>query len=254
MREPVLFVSHGSPMLALEPAHPWALALRDFALDLPDPPRALLVISAHWWAPGLWVTGAARPGVLHDFAGFPAALYALDYPAPGHPELARQIADRLGGLVDPVRPLDHGVWTVLRHAWAELPVLQLSLPRWSPAELLRLGASLAPLRDEGVLILASGGLVHNLARVDPRADHGAVEAWALEAEAWFLDRLQKGATEDLLTHRDRAPLSRAAAPTTEHLDPLFVALGAAGKDLSRTVFAGWQYGNLSLRTLVWETS
>jgi 4,5-DOPA dioxygenase extradiol len=192
--------------------------------------------------------------VLHDFGGFPAPLYGLDYPAPGEPGLARRVAESVGASMDPIRPLDHGVWTVLRQALprAELPVVQLSLPRWSPGQLVELGARLAPLREEGVLILASGGLVHNLRKVDFEAPDGTAEGWALEAEAWFLDRIQKGDSNSLTTHRELAPLSHEAAPTTEHLDPLFVALGAGGGDPSRTLFAGWQHGNLSLRTLAWE--
>lgn len=254
MRSPVLFVSHGSPMLALEPEHPWAQALARFAQALSTPPKALLVVSAHWWTEELRVTGAAQPGILHDFGGFPAPLYALDYPALGHPDLARRVADLVGATLDPLRPLDHGVWTVLRHAWpqAQIPVVQLSLPRRTPEALLQLGERLAPLRGEGVLILASGGLVHNLRRVDFRAEDGAVEGWALEAESWFMGHLDREAKEGLLNHRDRAPLSREAAPTTEHLDPLFVALGAAGNDSLRTLFEGWHLGNLSLRTLAWE--
>lgn len=255
MREPVLFVSHGSPTLALESEHPWAQALRRYAEARPEPPKAVLAVSAHWSTAEPLVTGSRQPGVLHDFGGFPAPLYALDYPAPGDPELALRVAALAGARIDPLRPFDHGVWAVLRHAWplADVPVVQLSLPRYSPAELLQLGAALAPLREEGVLILASGGLVHNLRRVDFGAEDGVIDDWALKAEAWFMERLERGDTEALLAHRERAALSREAAPTTEHLDPLFVAMGAAGATPPRTLFEGWQLGNLSLRTLAWET-
>lgn len=254
MRTPVLFVSHGSPMLALEPEHPWAQSLRGFVQGLVEPPKALLVVSAHWQTQLPQVTGAVWPGVMHDFSGFPAPLYALDYPAPGQPELSNRISGLLGASVDPLRRLDHGAWAVLRHAWpqAEVPVVQLSLPRWTPADLHQLGTDLALLRNEGVLIIGSGGLVHNLQRADFKAEDGAVDTWALEAEAWFLERLDQGSNEDLFAHREGAILSREAAPTTEHLDPLFVALGAAGNDPFRTLFEGWQLGNLSLRTLAWE--
>lgn len=250
-KAPVLFASHGSPMLALDPGHAWARALGAFGAGLGARPTAILGVSAHWWTRDLRVTAAPRPGVLHDFGGFPEALYALDYPAPGDPALARRVAARTGAVLDEARPWDHGLWSVLRHAFpeADLPVVQLSLPRWTPADLQDLGAKLAPLREEGVLIVASGGLVHNLRRADFGAPDGHPEPWALEAETWILDHL---GTEDLLEHRTRMPLSREAAPTVEHLDPLFVALGAAGGDGFRTVHDGWHLANGSLRTLAWE--
>ena len=255
--QPVLFVSHGSPMLALEPpGHPYAQALRTFALDLPEAPRAVLVVSAHWQTRDPQATSSPRPGVLHDFSGFPPALFDLDYPAPGDPVLAGQVTDRLTAIgmtasLAPDRPLDHGAWAVLRHLFpgAEVPVVQVSLPRWRPDRLLELGAALGPVRGEGVLILASGGLVHNLGTADFSAPEGRVDPWAREAEGWFLERIQDGRLEDLVDHRARWPLSRQAAPTTEHLDPIFVALGAAKAGEARTVFDGWQLANMSLRCL-----
>jgi 4,5-DOPA dioxygenase extradiol len=229
--QPILFVSHGSPMLALEgPDHPYARALGAFFDGLPEPPRAVVVISAHWQTSGPQVTTAARPGVLHDFSGFPRPLFELDYPAPGDPVLAERILRLLSeaGLepsAAPTRPLDHGAWAVLRHLAPEgtLPVLQVSLPRWDPKALETLGEALAPLRAEGVLLVASGGLVHNLGAVDWAAPEGQAEPWAVEAEAWVLDHLGEEQRVVLADHRAQWPWSRPAAPTTDHFDPLFVA-------------------------------
>lgn len=252
--QPVLFVSHGSPMLALEgPEHPYVRSLRAFAEGLPERPKGILAVSAHWTAPALRVTSAPRPGVLHDFFGFPEALNRVAYPAPGDPALAERLARDLGAALDPGRALDHGVWAVLRHMvpGAELPVVQVSLPEAAPRALAALGEGLRPLREEGWLLLASGGIVHNLRAVDWSAPEGVAADWALEADAWVVDRLAEGDREALLDHRSAWPQSRLAAPTTEHLDPLFVALGAAGTEAPRTVHEGWQLGNMGLRILAW---
>ncbi len=256
MRSPVLFVSHGSPELALATEHPWARALAGLGENLQA--RAILAISAHWGAPQLRITTAAHPGVLHDFSGFPKALHALDYPAPGDPALAAAVASRLetqgfSTTLDPHRPFDHGVWAVLRHLRpaADLPVLQLSLPPWEPSRLLELGRALAPLRREGIALLASGGLVHNLGRLDWDERGAAALPWAAEAEAWALEAIRKGDLEALAAHRTRWPHSRDAAPTTEHLDPLFLALGATEEETPREFFTGFQLGSLSLTSLAW---
>jgi len=258
--QPVLFVSHGSPMLALEPpTHPYARALRSFALGLPEKPAGILVVSAHWQTRDPRAMTSPRPGVLYDFGGFPARLSTLDYPSPGDPALAERALRLMATLSlaaegDPGRPLDHGAWAVLRHLFpeADVPVVQVSLPRWSPTGLVALGEALAPLREEGILVLASGGLVHNLGTADFSAPDDRVDPWALGAEKWFVDRIQDGHREDLLDHRALWPQSRLAAPTTEHLDPVFVALGAAGTGAEvRTVHDGWQLANMSLRCLAW---
>ena len=191
---------------------------------------------------------------MYDFSGFPPELSAVTYPAPGDPALAAEVARRLDAAPNPARPLDHGAWAVLRHLFpdADVPVLQVSLPDRDPAGLMDLGRALAPFREEGVLILASGGLVHNLRTVDWSAPDGVAEPWALEAETWFLDRLFDGRTEELLAHRAGWPQTRLAAATTEHLDPVFTAMGAARPGAApRTVFDGWQLATMSLRILAW---
>jgi len=247
---PTLFLAHGSPMLALEGGD-WGAAVSGFARRMAVP-RAVLVCSAHWEAPGPFrLTAAARPGVMHDFGGFPEALYALDYPAPGAPELAAEAAGLLQGAgleaaLDPQRPLDHGAWVPLRYLYpeADVPVIQLSLPRpRTPELLLAAGRALAPLRRQGVLILGSGGIVHNLRRLDWE---GAAEPrpWAQAFDDWVRQRLMAG-DEAGLTGWPQAPGAEESVPTPEHLDPLFVALGAAGGP-PRPLFDGWQLGSLSL--------
>ncbi len=259
MRQPSLFVSHGSPMLALD-GGAYGEGLRRFADGLPVRPKAILAVSAHWQAHlPVRITTAETPGIIHDFSGFPADLYALDYPAPGSPKLASETALLLGAegfnsVADPQRGLDHGVWSVLRHAFpsADIPVVQITLPVIEPVRLAVLGSVLAPLRNEGVLILATGGLVHNLRRVRWDSAAGSVEPWALEAEAWFMERIEGRRNDELFRHRELLPFSVEAAPTTEHLDPLFFALGASDEqDSLTTVFEGFQMGNLSLRSIAW---
>ncbi|MBI3132332.1 MAG: dioxygenase [Acidobacteria bacterium] len=257
MKTPVLFVSHGSPMLALDSDHPWARALHAFGRTRDV--KAVLVISAHWWTPDLRITTSAKPVTIHDFAGFPEALYRIAYPAPGSPELARRATGLLQDAGFPVhaeeaRGLDHGAWSVLRHSHpeAEVPVVQLSLPRWDPDALIRQGAALAPLREEGVLILASGGLIHNLRAVDWDSADDAVRPWAAEAEAWFVQHLDAGDVASLADHRARWAGSHQSAPSTDHLDPVFVAIGAAQGDPHRTLYQGFQLGTLSLRSWSWE--
>ena len=237
-------------MLALE-GGTWGEAVAAAGQKLP-PLRAILVCSAHWEATGSFrLSSAQRPGVLHDFGGFPEALYALDYPAPGSPELAEEAARLLRdagmeAVLDPQRPLDHGTWVPLRYLRpdADIPVVQLSLPvPRSPELLMAAGRALAPLRESGVLILGSGGIVHNLRRLD-WADASGPQPWAAQFERWIRERLAAG---DAAALQDwpQAPGAAESVPTTEHLDPLFVALGAAHGAPS-PIFEGWQLGSLSL--------
>jgi 4,5-DOPA dioxygenase extradiol len=247
---PTLFLAHGSPMLALD-GEAWGPAMTALGKSLPAV-RAILVCSAHWEAAGPFrLSSAKAPGVLHDFGGFPEALYALDYPAPGSPDLAARAAGLLQGagleaVLDPGRALDHGAWVPLRYLApdAAVPVVQLSLPRpRTPAQLLAAGRALAPLRREGVLILGSGGIVHNLRRLDWDGGTGP-RPWAKAFDDWVREHLQTG-TAEALTEWPEAPGAAEAVPTSEHLDPLFVALGAA-EGAPAPVFEGWQLGSLSL--------
>lgn len=249
---PALFLAHGSPMLALE-GGAWGPALADCGRELRGL-RAILICSAHWeTAGGFALTAAAVPGVMHDFGGFPEALYALDYPATGSPDMAVQAAGLLKGaglqvVLDAARPLDHGAWVPLRYLrpLADLPVVQLSLPRpRTPELLLAAGRALAPLRQQGVLIVGSGGLVHNLNRLDGQGGTGP-RPWAAAFQDWVAARL---ALLELpaLADWQAAPGARESVPTSEHLDPLFLALGAAPAPPT-LLFDGWQLGSLSLRS------
>jgi 4,5-DOPA dioxygenase extradiol len=240
-RLPSLFVSHGSPMMALEPS-PARTFLAGLGARLPRP-RAILVVSAHHDAAfeggHATVTASPAPPTIHDFGGFPDELFAMRYPAPGDPALAGRIVDLLGAhglpvIADPERGLDHGAWVPLSLAYpaADIPVVQLSIasnasPEWHFA----LGRALAPLRDEGVLIVGSGSITHNLRAyftTRPPIDAPA-PAWVRGFTDWIADRFAAGAVDDVLHAVERAPHGKDNHPTPDHILPLFVAMGAGAE-------------------------
>ncbi|MGH8292783.1 MAG: DODA-type extradiol aromatic ring-opening family dioxygenase [Gammaproteobacteria bacterium] len=232
---PTLFVSHGSPMLALDESQPAHGFLRKLGPTLPRP-EAMLVISAHWDTATPRITGAMHLDTIHDFYGFPEPLYELRYPAPGNHALAKDIARQLGSPagVDLVRGLDHGAWVplLLMYPQHDIPVLQLSLQTpLGPAHHLKIGEALKPLRERGVLIIGSGGATHNLREYfHPGGDnHKAYE----EFTAWLHDALMRGDREALLDYRQRAPHAARCHPTEEHFLPLFVVLGTGGTKAQR---------------------
>jgi 4,5-DOPA dioxygenase extradiol len=254
-RAPALFVSHGAPTVALERGGIGA-ALAAFAADV-GRPRALAVVSAHWTARReIGLTAAARHRLIHDFAGFPRALYEIEWPAPGAPDVAARAAALLesAGLrarLDPVRGLDHGAWIPLRFAWpeADVPVVQIALPEAEPPALARMGAALAPLRDEGVLLVGSGGVVHNLSRVRLLEPEGPPDPWAVRFDAWCAARIAALDLHGLARWREDAPDAALAQPTPEHLAPIFVVLGAVlAGDRPETVHEEIRHGNLSMRS------
>jgi len=256
--QPVAFISHGSPMLALDQGA-WSQALQAWAGSLAGV-RAVVVMSAHWEGAGaIGVTAAVQPKTMHDFSGFPEALYQLQYPAPGDPVLARQVAELLRGdgmeaALDATRPFDHGAWVPLMKLFpgAQMPVIQVALPASrTPGSVFRAGQALAPLREEGVLLLASGGVVHNLRRLDWSGDPGP-EPWAKGFDDWIEAGVQALDVPRLLEAAQRGPFYREAVPTSEHFDPLYFALGAAGNSRSAPLFQGWQHGNLSLKAWAWN--
>ncbi len=257
MRQPSLFVSHGAPTLALDDSAAGRF-LDGLAGLLPARPRAIVVASAHYASAPTSIGGAAAPSTVHDFAGFPTPLYQLSYPAAGDPELAARIATRLceAGLdarIERNRGLDHGVWVPLLRAFpaADVPVIPLSVdPRGDAAQHLRVGAALAPLRDEGVLVLGSGGYVHNLGDLDWQARSATRAPWAEAFADWMRDRLLADDRPALLDWQRRAPHARRAHPTVEHLMPLFVALGAGGK--ARELHSSIALGSLALDAFAFD--
>jgi 4,5-DOPA dioxygenase extradiol len=255
MRVPTLFIAHGSPMSALG-ADRLAAGLRQIGERVRGM-KAILAISAHWQTPEpLRITAWRHAGLMYDFGGFPDELYRLQYPAPGDPALAEHVAgllraSEIDAVLENRRGLDHGAWVPLRLAWpdAATPVLELSLPDAPPSRVLELGRALRPLRDEGVLLLGTGGIVHNLGRVRFGAAEDAVDDWAASFDGWVASRVAAGDVESLLRYRSLAPHAAEAAPTTEHFDPIFATLGAAFADERPvTLLEGFELGNLSLRS------
>ena len=234
-RLPTLFISHGSPMLAVADT-PARAFLQGLGKTLPRP-RAIIVFSAHWEAMGgPAVSLASQPETIHDFGGFPDELYDILYPAPGAPELAMQAAgllEQAGYTVrrSDTRGLDHGAWVPLRLMYpaADIPVMQISLLRdASPAEHEKLGRALAGLRDEGVLVIGSGSLSHNLSEFRGHHIDAEVPSWVSDFSEWMNTALGEGRHADVLNYRAKAPHAVRNHPTEEHLLPLFAAMGAAG--------------------------
>ena len=253
---PSLFVSHGAPTIALWP-EPATDAWRALGRAL-GRPRAILVASAHWLTPELAIGAARKPSTIHDFYGFPRPLYALDYPAPGSPEVAeaaRALLAKAGfdATLDTERGLDHGVWVPLREMFpaADIPVVQVSLqPDAGPAHHRAVGSALAPLREHGVLVIGSGGLTHNLRAWMSGIGREGPPPWVSAFAEWVEQRIGQGDVDALVAYRERAPHAAENHPTDEHLLPLFVALGAGaagtGAPGGRRVFRGVSEGVLAM--------
>ncbi|MQY30299.1 dioxygenase family protein [Nocardia aurantia] len=246
-RMPALYLSHGAPPLADDPIWPGQLAA--WSAELPRP-RAILVVSAHWEDAPVTLGATTAVPLVYDFWGFPEHYYRVRYPAPGAPELAAKVRALLGGTVHeaPDRGLDHGAYVPLVEMYpaADIPVLQLSMPTLDPAGLFDLGRALAPLREEGVLIIGSGFFTHNL-RALQSAD---VPAWSREFDEWGRETIAAGDIDALLDFRHTAPGPSVAHPRTEHFAPLFVTLGAGEADsatLRSTIDGFWM--NLAKRSV-----
>lgn len=250
-RMPVGFVGHGSPMIALDEAK--GAEMRAWGQSMSEP-RAILVVSAHWEREPATVGPTQPVPLIYDFGGFPDALYRVRYPAPPAPELADRIARLMPDVqTQPRRGLDHGTWTPLKWMFpdARVPVLQLSIPSHEPRALLRLGQSLAPLRDEGVYLLGSGNVTHNLRRIARNPDE-PIASWASEFDHWLVESLARRDIDSLADWESRAPAARIAHPTVEHFVPLLVALGAAQSDPPpRYPISGFEHSTISRRSLAW---
>ncbi len=235
---PALFLSHGSPMLALTDA-----PARDFLRGLGqtiERPSAILVASAHWETPVPAFNAVTRNATIHDFYGFPPALFAMRYEPPGAPDLARHAAHLLAAAgmtstIDAQRGLDHGAWVplTLMYPDADIPVLQVGIQSsLDPAHHLRLGRALAPLRADNVLVIGSGSFTHNLSRLRPGSVDAPQPPDVVAFADWFDAAIGEGRMADLLEYRARAPFAVQQHPTDEHLLPLYVAMGAGGEAVS----------------------
>ncbi len=230
---PSVFISHGSPMHALQPGAAGD-AWKALARRLPRP-RAILIASAHWETELPMLTGSAKPETIHDFYNFPEPLYHLRYPAPGAPGVAQRAAALLeeaglGAAIDGTRGLDHGAWSPLLYMYpqADIPVVQISVqPALGPRHHVAVGNAVKRLSGDGVLIIGSGHMTHNLR--DWSRGAGRPEPYAREFQEWVKEKLEKKELDELIEYRTRSPHGARAHPTDEHFLPLFFALGASGE-------------------------
>jgi 4,5-DOPA dioxygenase extradiol len=254
MSLPTLFISHGSPMLAIEDS-PARRFLLDLGKSLPRP-KAIIVTSAHWESlGGLAVSLAPCPETIHDFGGFAAELYDIEYPAPGAPDTAVRAAELLEQTGFAVkrsvnRGLDHGTWVPLRLMYpdADIPTAQVSLRRGgSPAVHEQMGQALRKLRENDILVIGSGSLTHNLYAFRGASIDAEVPSWVSEFDEWMRARLESNQRELLLDYRAQAPFAVRNHPTEEHLLPLFVAMGAAGNvPKAERLHSSYEYGVLAM--------
>jgi 4,5-DOPA dioxygenase extradiol len=253
---PVFFISHGAPTFALEPGV-LGPQLRKLGAQLTDV-KAVLVVSPHWQTRDVRVATTPEPDTVHDFGGFPAELYTLQYPAKGQPELAHAAAQLVSAAgfavgLDERRGLDHGAWVPLYHLLpkADVPTFQVSMPAsLTTAQAVAMGRALAPLRSQGVVIIGSGSMTHNLYEIgQPDA---VPEVYAQEFEAWVRAAVVANAVKPLINYRAEAPHAERAHPTQEHFLPLLVALGALqDSDTVQVLNGGITHGVLSMESYVW---
>lgn len=256
---PAIFLAHGHPLWTLDQDRRRDLSGWAAALPRPD---SVLMVSAHWEESPISLGATETVPLVYDFSGFPEELYRLRYPAPGAPQLANRVegllrdsgvaGPRQGGVRrDPRRGLDHGAYVPLEMMYpkADVPVLQLSLPNLEPEYLLAVGRALAPLRDEGVLIVGSGFLTHNLRMMDMRGT-SATPGWAQEFDDWARQTLQTRDVDKLMTYHQTAPGVRLALPTHEHFAPVVVAMGASVDTAEAVTFpiVGWEAASLTRRS------
>jgi 4,5-DOPA dioxygenase extradiol len=249
-RMPAAFLGHGNPMNALD--HNRYTEAWQALGESVGRPTGVVAISAHWYINATAVTAMAQPRTIHDFYGFPEELYEVEYPAPGAPHLAADLAGVLGGGVDQRWGLDHASWSPMRHMWpdASIPTVELSIDLRMPArEHYGLGRKLSELPDQGVLVLGSGNIVHNLGALDWDHPHGGYE-WCAAFDAEVAERLENRDDAALIEYAT-LPGGRQSVPTPDHYLPLLYAAAAAGTDVpARTVYEGLEMGSLSMRCVL----
>jgi 4,5-DOPA dioxygenase extradiol len=256
-RLPTIFVSHGAPTLPLTAA-PAREFLAGYGAAL-GRPSAILVVSAHWETATPTLDASTHPQTIHDFSGFPRALYEMRYPVPGDPALARRAASLLGAAGMPAvlgeRGLDHGAWVplLLMYPAADIPVVQLSLQtQRGAAYQLRVGEALRPLREDGVLVMGSGSATHNLGEFRGSSIDAPPPDWVTGFADWLDASIEAGRTDDLVDYRRKAPAAARNHPSEEHLLPLFTALGAAGDGATgRRVHRSTTFGVLAMDVYEW---
>ena len=252
-RIPALYLGHGAPPLVDDPI--WPAELAQWASDLPKP-KAILVVSAHWEASPLTIGATTPVPLVYDFYGFPDKYYQVTYPQPGAPWLAERVRQLIGKSTptadDELRGLDHGAYVPLTvmYPQADIPVLQISMPTLDARQLLELGKKLAPLRDEGVLIIGSGFMTHGLPFLRDFRPDAPAPTWSKEFDHWAEEQLARGDVDALVDYKHRAPGLPYAHPTVDHFVPLFVTVGASldTLDTGKTVIEGYFLG-LSKRSL-----
>ncbi len=248
MALPALYLGHGAPPLIEDET--WMRELAAWAGTLPRP-ESILIVSAHWQTAPMALSATRTVPLVYDFYGFPRHYYEMTYEAPGAPALAAKVKGLISAnepIIDrEMRGLDHGAWVPLiaMYPAADIPVLQMSLPDLDPAHLFGVGARLAPLRDEGVLIVGSGFMTHGLPYIHEYMGHTAdAPAWSREFDGWASEALSRGDLDSLFAFREKAPGMPYAHPTVEHFAPIFVTLGAAVKPdyAPRTAIEGFWWG------------
>lgn len=252
---PVLFIGHGSPMNAIA-ENSYTRMLNKIGEEIPRP-KAVLCISAHWMTEGTWITSMEKPKTIHDFYGFPQPLFEVQYPAPGAPEMALQISKLIKD--PPINPdsemwgLDHGTWAVLRHMYpkADIPVMQLSLHLEQPPHYhYKVGQELKRLRSEGVLIVGSGNIVHNLRLINWTEDSPAYP-WAEKFDQWSKEMIENRNDEALVHDYLKLEAGKLSVPTPEHYYPLLYVLGASDKsDKVEFLFDEIHHSSIGMRSLV----
>jgi 4,5-DOPA dioxygenase extradiol len=252
-RQPVVFIGHGSPMNALAD-NPFTQSLHRFGASFAEKPAAILMVSAHWLTRGSFVYTGAHPPTIHDFGGFPDELFAVEYPAPGAPEIAKSVSLLAPEIkTDESWGLDHGAWTILKHIFpkADVPVFQMSIDFYQPMSYhFELAAKLKSLRDKGVLIMGSGNIVHNIGMsIDHfMKNNPAPYDWAIEFDAWVKGKLQSGDYKSLINYENAGSSARLAVPSTDHYIPMLYTLGLTDADeLMTQLYEEVSYGGMSMR-------